>query len=186
MVDEVLTQSKQTLDDVNGFTITTGPGSFTGLRVGVSLIKGFVIATGKPYMSVDTLEAVTSMVEPTPYPICPVLDARKKELYTAFFKYEKNELKRKSPDRAVSPSALCEMIQEPTVFLGNGLDTYGKFLSSHLGSLFVQNVALKKHSMAAGSAFLAYPQFDSNKSFNLNALKINYVRKSEAEIKFGR
>lgn len=180
-----MSQSRQTLADVSGFAVTTGPGSFTGLRVGVSLIKGFVIATGKPYICVDTLEALASLVEPTPRQICPILDARKKELYTAFFKYETNVLRRTSRNMAISPAALCEMIHEPTLFIGNGLETYGNVLSASLGSLFVRKVALKNHSMAAGSAFLAYPQFDIQKSFDLNALKINYIRKSEAEIKFG-
>ena len=75
------------LERVDGFCVTTGPGSFTGLRVGVSLIKGLVLATEKPFWGINTLEAYANLVKPVSQPICPVLDARKKEIYTARFKY---------------------------------------------------------------------------------------------------
>ena len=69
MVDEVLSSAGTGLDNVDGFAVATGPGSFTGLRVGLSLIKGFILATEKPFASVDTLEAMAALVPPTNFAI---------------------------------------------------------------------------------------------------------------------
>ena len=94
LVDEVLSSAGMELDDVDGFAIATGPGSFTGLRVGMSLIKGFILATEKPFVGVDTLEALAALVPLTDFAICPILDARKSEVYSALFSYKDGQLAR--------------------------------------------------------------------------------------------
>ncbi len=181
-VDCVLSQARIHLKDIGGFAITTGPGSFTGLRVGVSLIKGFVLAREIPFKGIDTLEAVSACVEPTSHPICALLDARKKEVYCAFFKYQGNYRKRLTSDRAITPEELCSNISEPTVFIGNGLDTYSEFLQHELGSRFIDGSKTRSRTVAASAAILAKPFLDQNPSMDLDELKITYVRKSEAEI----
>ena len=182
MVDEVLVELEGGLERIDGFCVTTGPGSFTGLRVGVSLIKGLVLATEKPFWGINTLEAYANLVEPASQPICPVLDARKKEVYTARFKYTGEKLSRETPDQAVSPQELCELTQEPTIFLGGGLEPYGETLSSQLGDKFIGQVQIKNQTVAASAAQIAFNQFGASPSFDLDALAIHYVRKSEAEL----
>ena len=86
-IDSILNGSGTKLNEIDGFVITTGPGSFTGLRVGISLLKGFILATEKPFASVNTLEAYANTIQPGPYTICPVLDARKKEVYITVFRH---------------------------------------------------------------------------------------------------
>ncbi len=184
MVDEVLSGAQYQLRDIDGFSVTAGPGSFTGLRVGVSLVKGFVLATEKPFKGIDTLEAVSKCAQPTGHPICAILDARKKEVYCAFFRYEGNKLKRSTPDRAMPPEELCEMVSEPTVFIGSGLDSYGDYFSRRLGSLFIDISNAIRHSVAASAALLAKPHLENHPCFDLGELKIKYVRKSEAELNF--
>ena len=207
MVDEVLSGAQYQLRDIDGFSVTAGPGSFTGLRVGVSLVKGFVLATEKPFKGIDTLEAVSKCAQPTGHPICAILDARKKEVYCAFFryegnrmsdpaasgrgirqefsfKYEGNKLKRSTLDRAMPPEELCEMVSAPTVFIGSGLDSYGDYFSRRLGSLFIDNSNAIRHSVAASAALLAKPHLENHPCFDLGELKIKYVRKSEAELNF--
>jgi tRNA threonylcarbamoyladenosine biosynthesis protein TsaB len=181
-VDEVLAEIGGELDKVDGFCVTTGPGSFTGLRVGVSLIKGLVLATGKPFWGVNTLEVLANRVEPVSYPICPLLDARKKEVYTARFKYKGKFLVRETPDQAVSPQQLCDLTQEATVFLGSGLEPYGDMLSSQLGDKFIDSAPVKNQTLAASAAQLVFNQFQESPCFDLDALAIHYVRKSEAEL----
>ncbi len=184
MVDDVLSEARYKIADIDGFSVTQGPGSFTGLRVGVSLVKGFALAMEKPVQGIDTLEAVSACLEPTEHPICAILDARKKEVYCAFFSYEESELKRTTPDQAMSPEKLCEMILKPTVFTGSGLETYGEYFSSRLGSLFIDNSKAIRHSVAASAALLARPHLENHPCFDLGELKIKYVRKSEAELNF--
>jgi len=184
MVDDVLSESNYKIGDLDGFSVTQGPGSFTGLRVGVSLVKGFVLATQKPFRGIDTLQAVSKCLEPTGHPICAILDARKKEVYCALFKYEGKELKRTTPDQVMPPEELCAMVSEPTVFIGSGLEAYGEFFSDRLGSSYIDNSKAIKHSVAASAALLARPHLEKNPCFDLGELKIKYVRKSEAELNF--
>lgn len=182
LVDKILARSNIKLNDLDGLCLTIGPGSFTGLRVGVSLLKGLIMATSKPFVTIDTLEATALMAMPTNNKICAILDAKKKELYTAFFQATNNKVKRLTPDRAITSEQLCDEILEPTIFVGNGLDSYSEFLANRLGKNF-----LPKHNLtttvAACAARIAEEQFDTNKRFDLNKLIIKYVRKSEAEIK---
>ncbi len=182
MLDKVLGKMDGGLDKVDGFCVTTGPGSFTGLRVGVSLIKGLVLATEKPFWAVNTLEAYANLVKPASQPIRPILDARKKEVYTARFKYTGGHLVRETPDQAVSPQELCELTQEPTIFLGGGLEPYGEILSSQLRDRFIDKASVKNQTVAASATQLAFSQLGANPCFDLDALTIQYVRKSEAEL----
>ena len=182
MVDEVLEKIEGGLERVDGFCVTTGPGSFTGLRVGVSLIKGLVLATDKPFWGINTLEAYANLVKPASQPICPVLDARKKEVYTARFKYTGEHISRVTPDQAVSPQELCDLTQEPTIFLGGGLEPYGETLSSKLGDSFIAQAQIKNQTVAASAVQIAFNQFRNSPSFDLDTLAIHYVRKSEAEL----
>lgn len=183
-VDRILTDAHWNLDRVDGFCVTTGPGSFTGLRVGVSLVKGFILSNGKPFIGVDTLEAVAHLAAPTDRPVCAILDARKQEVYSATFKNSGSRLERISPDRVESPNQLCERISEPTVFIGSGLEPYAEFLATRLGSRFIQNTSTRYQTVAASAAMLAAPNFESEKKWDLDELTIKYIRKSEAENKF--
>lgn len=177
-----MSEAQYKIRDLDGFSVTRGPGSFTGLRVGVSLVKGFVLAEEKPVQGIDTLEAVSVCTDSAGNPVCAILDARKKEVYCAFFKHEGNKLKRSTPDKVISPEELCAMVSEPTVFIGSGLTTYGEFFSRRLGALFIDNSKAIKHSVAASAALLARPHLENNPCFDLGELKIKYVRKSDAEL----
>ena len=182
MIDEVLSNVEGGIDKVDAFCVTTGPGSFTGLRVGVSLIKGLVLATEKPFWGINTLEAFANRVKPIPQPISPILDARKKELYTASFKFKGDRLIRETPDQAVSVEKLCNMTQEPTLFLGSGLEPYGDNLSYQLGEKFIHQAPTKDQTIAASAVQVALNQYQKSLGLDLDTLNIHYVRKSEAEI----
>jgi tRNA threonylcarbamoyladenosine biosynthesis protein TsaB len=182
LMDEVLGNLDRGLEQVDGFCVTTGPGSFTGLRVGVSLVKGLVLATEKPFWGINTLEAYANLVEPVSQAICPILDARKKEVYTAKFKYENEKLVRVTEDQAVTPLELCNLTQEPTVFLGGGIEPYRDIFSSNLENSFIEGSQVKNQTIAASAAQLVFNKFQASPCFDLDALSIHYVRKSEAEL----
>jgi len=185
MVDQVLKEGKSRLDDVDGFAVTVGPGSFTGLRIGVSLLKGFVLATEKPFVGINSLEALARTLDFPMHPICTVLDARKSEVYAAVFESQKNGLHPLIIENALSPESLCEKIEAPTLFAGSGVERYRKIFKESLGARFMEPETPPKFSTAAGAAMLASRQFDHQKQFDLNQLKINYIRKSEAELSLG-
>jgi tRNA threonylcarbamoyladenosine biosynthesis protein TsaB len=186
VVDRVLGETGTDLECVDGFCLTVGPGSFTGLRVGASLVKGLVLATEKPFVGVSTLEAVALLGTSTKNQICAILDARKKEVYSARFRLNEGTLERLSPDRAMSPEELCQEVTEPTVFVGSGLDTYSDLLSSQLESNFLLAQKKNTSTVAACAVRLAGKRFDTEKCFDLGALTIKYIRQSEAELKFAQ
>ena len=186
MVDQVLTEGKSRLDDVDGFAVTIGPGSFTGLRIGVSLLKGFVLATEKPFVGINSLEAMACTLGSPKHPVCTVLDARKSEVYAAVFESQKDGLHPLLKESALSPEALCEKIEVPTLFIGNGVERYREVFKDSLGARFMEPGTLPRFSTAAGTALLASRQFDHQNNFDLNQLRINYIRKSEAELSLGR
>ncbi|MGV7221879.1 MAG: tRNA (adenosine(37)-N6)-threonylcarbamoyltransferase complex dimerization subunit type 1 TsaB [Nitrospinales bacterium] len=184
MVDEVLSSSNINIENIDGFAVTNGPGSFTGLRVGLSLVKGLVLVTEKPFVGVDTLEALASLIPKTDYQVCPLLDARKSEVYCAMFAYEENQLTRITENSAIKPENLCKTISRPTIFIGSGLITYRQLLIDTLGELFIEGKALEDDSVAASASRLAFGDIEKKKNFDLSSLKINYVRKSEAELNY--
>jgi len=185
-VDAILNGSKTKLNQIDGFVITTGPGSFTGLRVGMSLLKGLILATQKPFASVNTLDAYAETVQPGPYAICPVLDARKKEVYTALYNSKNDLCVRETPDQAITPKELCDQIKKPTAFVGNGLVAYRELLSSRLRKKYIHNAPLKKLTVAASAVLIASRDFEKNLQNNLDSLTINYIRPSEAELNYNR
>lgn len=119
---------------ISCIAVSAGPGSFTGLRVGMAAAKGYCFGWGLPMALVPTLEALASRFPEEGRVICPVLDARKKEVYAALFRREGGSLLRLSPDLAVPPGALFDCLPEgEIVFCGDGLSRYGPVLRDRLG-----------------------------------------------------
>ena len=185
-VDALFNSSKIELNQIDGFVITTGPGSFTGLRVGMSFVKGLILATQKPFASVNTLDAYAETVQPGPYAICPILDARKKEVYTALYNSGNGLCERETPDQAIKPGELCNQINKPTVFVGNGIVAYQDLLSSRLKENFIHNTPLRKLTVAASASLIGTRNLKENFQTNLDSLTINYIRPSEAELNYSR
>ena len=183
LIDKILVNSRTKLSDLDGFCLTVGPGSFTGLRIGASILKGLLLATSKPFVKIDTLEAIALRAMPTNKNICTILDAKKKELYTACFHPTSEIPERLSLDRALTPNQLCQEIKEPTIFIGNGLDSYGDFLASKLKEKFLSKPDNHLYTVAACAARIAEKRFESEKTNDLGSLRIKYVRKPEAELK---
>jgi tRNA threonylcarbamoyladenosine biosynthesis protein TsaB len=181
----VLRGARCSVEEIEGWAIALGPGSFTGLRIGVSTVKGLAFATGKPVAGIPTLDVIASQIAPTPYLICPILDARKKEVYTAFYRYgEGDSLRRQSEYRAISPDDLVRQIKERTIFVGDGAKTYGNFLLNRLGSFASFPSAPFHVSHGSMVARLGMELLKKGEHLNLSAFSPLYVRPSEAEMKW--
>jgi len=111
-IEHCLKQSSLKISDIDAFAVAIGPGSFTGLRIGLSTVKGLSYATGKPIVSVPTLDALALNFPYSRYPVCTMLDARKKEVYAALFKWEDDDFVRLINDVSVNPSELLEKLNE--------------------------------------------------------------------------
>jgi len=184
-IELVLTEACCPIENLAGWAIALGPGSFTGLRIGVSTVKGLAFATGKPVTGVSTLDVLASQIAPTPYLICPVLDARKKEVYTAFYRYEKGSfIKRQSDYQAIRPEDLVGRIKEQTIFLGDGAKTYRDFLLNALPSLALFPSAPLHLSHGSIVAKLGSELLQKGECLDLSTFAPIYIRPSEAEMKW--
>jgi tRNA threonylcarbamoyladenosine biosynthesis protein TsaB len=184
-IEFVLREARCPIEQIDGWAIALGPGSFTGLRIGVSTVKGLAFATGKPVAGVSSLDVLASQIAPTQHPICPILDARKNEVYTAFYRYEKgSSLKRQSDYQAIRPGNLVKKITEPTIFLGDGVKNYRDFLLNSLPLLAILPPAPFHVSHGSMVAKLGFELLQKGKHLNLSTFSPLYIRPSEAEMKW--
>ncbi|MBI3397995.1 MAG: tRNA (adenosine(37)-N6)-threonylcarbamoyltransferase complex dimerization subunit type 1 TsaB [Deltaproteobacteria bacterium] len=170
------------IGDIDGFALTTGPGSFTGLRIGLSTIKGFAWSLNKPIAAVSTLEALAMNLPYSDKPVCPILDARKKELYAAIYRMNNNWPVCVMADTAISPHALIERIKEPTIFLGDGVKVYGNLIKDVLEDMAVIAPSHLWPIKASNIGLLAWEKFKSGIVDKPETIALNYLRASEAEL----
>ena len=128
MIDKLLKKAKMKLRSIDCFAISIGPGSFTGLRIGVATIKGFAYTLGKPVIAVPTLDAIARNVKNFEGVICPVLDARKNKVYAALYRSDGKNLKLISKYLLLSVNELMEKTAryDKIIFLGDALHLIGK------------------------------------------------------------
>lgn len=184
-VHNLLEAASRTIHDVEGIALSLGPGSFTGLRIGASTAKGLAFALKIPVAGISTLEALANNAPYHPATVCPVLDARKKEVYAAFFQgNEEGTVSRRSEDRVLSPEDLCRRVTGKTLFLGDGAEAYAGFIREKLGPL--ASFASPELSLprALNVAKLSLPLFQNGRTLELFSFAPVYLRRSEAEIRF--
>lgn len=131
MAEDLLKNAELNLDMVDLFAVAHGPGSFTGIRIGVSTVKGLAWATDKPCIGVSTLEAMAWHGLARGGYICPVMDARRSQVYNALFKIEDGKPLRLCQDRALALPLLAEELKEldnPVFLVGDGAELTAAFL----------------------------------------------------------
>lgn len=121
---EILSVSGETLDRLDALSVVTGPGSFTGLRVGVGLAKGLGMAAEKPIVPVSSLALLAISHRDASVPVCAMIDARKKEVYAGLFLPEGDGLQTLQEERAISPQDLVEVLPVKTLLVGSGVLCY--------------------------------------------------------------
>jgi tRNA threonylcarbamoyl adenosine modification protein YeaZ len=124
-IKEILKKSNLSLRDLDGFAVSIGPGSFTGLRVGVSTVKGLALISQKPVVGIASLDVIAQNVVYFPDIICPIIDAKKNKLYSALYQSKDNRLKKLSKYLLISLAQLMTKIgRRRTLFLGDGIKLY--------------------------------------------------------------
>ena len=133
LIDEVLAAAGMGVRDLGLLAVSIGPGSFTGLRIGLSVAKGLALATGLPVSGVPTLEAYARRAGPRPGLLCPVLDARKGEVYAAAFRWSGDEPVCVAAPVAVTPERFAASLRPPCTLVGDGVDAYFELWRRALG-----------------------------------------------------
>jgi tRNA threonylcarbamoyladenosine biosynthesis protein TsaB len=185
-IDGVLRAARRELADIDAFAVALGPGSFTGLRIGLSTIKGLAFATGKPAVGVPTLDALAWRLPYCAYPICPILDARKNEVYTGLYRTLSGELELLETPRAMPPAALAEELRDglagPVVFVGDAVSRFGPIFSEILGSRACLAPADLRLPSAVTVGEIATGALERGEAGDPGNLVPLYVRPSEAEL----
>ncbi len=182
-LDIILKDSLIDKSDIDGIAVSIGPGSFTGLRIGLATAKGLALGLNKPLIGVPTLDALAYNVPYVSYQVCPILDAKKKEIYTCLFHYESETLVRKSHYQVISPLALIELIHEKTIFIGDGIDAYGSILKERLGELAIFAPKAQRLPRASVIAELGMSKLISGEVMDIFLSEPLYVRSADAEMK---
>jgi tRNA threonylcarbamoyladenosine biosynthesis protein TsaB len=183
-VDYALKKSGYKLSDIDFFAVSTGPGSFTGLRIGLSTVKGFAYATGKPIVSVPTLEALAYNFPFCLYPVCTLLDARKKEVYAALFKWEDEGFIRLISEDSIRIDRFLERLSvEKAVFTGDGAILYRDKILSILNKRAIFAPPDKMLPSPAHVASIGMKKALNGEFSEPISLIPSYIRRSEAELK---
>ncbi|MBM4441185.1 MAG: tRNA (adenosine(37)-N6)-threonylcarbamoyltransferase complex dimerization subunit type 1 TsaB [Candidatus Rokubacteria bacterium] len=120
-VDRALGDAGWPPASLDGFAVAVGPGSFTGLRIGLAAVKGLAFALGRPIAAVPTLDAMAAALPWASRPVCAVLDARRDEVYASLYRWDGAGMRREWEYLALSPAALAERLTEPVIGVGDGV-----------------------------------------------------------------
>jgi tRNA threonylcarbamoyladenosine biosynthesis protein TsaB len=191
LLESLLQSTGMSLQDVGGLALSIGPGSFTGLRIGLSTVKGLAYGSGLPVVGVSTLLAHAARVTNYDGLICTLLDARKNEVYAALFEKAGDSVHRLSEDSVASAATIIEIIRSLArgalcLMVGDGAAVYKRWLLQELrgGALF--QTGDSSLSVAAIVARLSEHRFLSNDADNLGSLTPLYLSRSQAEFKTPR
>jgi tRNA threonylcarbamoyladenosine biosynthesis protein TsaB len=185
-IDRVLKDTGALIDDIDGFAVSIGPGSFTGLRIGVAAVKGLAFTTGRPVAAVPTLKALAWNLPHAGKPVCPLLDAKKKEVYAAIYRSENGSLAAVMPELVLPLGALAENIIEPTVFTGEGAAVFRSELLALLGSRAVFAPLSALVPSAASVAEIGMQLLIAGERTDPDDLTPLYIRRPEAEVAWER
>ena len=183
MAEDVLKTAGKTAREVEAVAVAEGPGSFTGVRIGVAAAKGFAWGRELPCCGVSTLEAMALGLGMYEGYVCPVMDARRSQVYNALFYVNRGTVERIAPDRAISLEELGNELNklEKSIFLvGDGSDLCYNTLSEAVPNLILPPEH-RKHQRAVGVGLAAIRKLAAGEICDGAALTPNYLRLSQAE-----
>jgi len=174
--------AKIEISGVNGFAVTRGPGTFTGLRIGISSVKGFAAACARPVVGVSSLEAIAMQSASINGLVCPMIDARRGEVYTSVYRAEDRGLIKEKEEAVLPPDKAVANINEPCIFVGSGACLYEKIILKRMGNL--AEFAWPGHNVIRGStvARMGLKRIKDSDFDDVSAFVPYYIRKSDAEL----
>lgn len=186
MIEGALSSSKTDINEIDGFAISSGPGSFTGIRIGISAVKGLAAVKKTPCVAVSTLFAMVQNYSDTDCIICAVMDARCNQLYNAIFDIENGVITRLCEDRALMCDELLEEIKNISqstdkcvIIIGDGADIF------YNAAKDIENVKkahpIRQYQNAVGVGFASLDAFKKGETLSPNDLLPFYLRLPQAE-----
>jgi len=184
LTKSLLDLSKLRLSDMDVLAVTSGPGSFTGLRIGLATVKAWAQALAKPVVAVSTLQALAYSACERGRLICPIINARRGELYAALFAQGERLLE----DMLITPQALAERLAAysgPVIFCGDGLAEAGEKLTALLGKRMLQAPKQRQCFLAGAAALIGCDKYRQKDLADPITLAPAYLRLAAAQENIG-
>jgi tRNA threonylcarbamoyladenosine biosynthesis protein TsaB len=186
-VQEICCLSGVHVGDMDLFVCTIGPGSFTGIRIGVATVKGFAFAAEKPVIGVSTLDTLAWNLAGSRNLVCPMLDARKNQVYTALYSPDGNYMLRRMGDETVADVRdFLQSIDREVVFLGDGAEKYSDIIKETLPGKAYFTAGPQNRIRASMAGILGGIKYHAGERMDAVSLMPKYLRLSEAEMKMGQ
>ncbi|MBQ9091139.1 MAG: tRNA (adenosine(37)-N6)-threonylcarbamoyltransferase complex dimerization subunit type 1 TsaB [Anaerotignum sp.] len=182
MIAEIMERSETDKASIDCIACAAGPGSFTGLRIGAATAKGFALALDKPLVAVPTLDALAYNMFETNKIICPIMDARRNQVYAAFYMWENGKMLRLTDHMAESIDRIieiAEILEQDVIFLGDGVPVHREKLEQNPAFLFAP--AHCNMQRASSVAALGMMMAEEGLAKPGDEFELIYLRKSQAE-----
>ncbi len=184
MIDEIMRMTETEVSELDAIAVSAGPGSFTGLRIGSATAKGIGLVTGVPLINVPTLEGLAYNLWGCEKVICPIMDARRGQVYCGVYRFEAGELKTIREQDACDMRDLLQDINamgSPVVFLGDGVPVFSDIIKDECSVAFEFAPAHLNRQRASSVAALGRIYFDRGLTVTASEHAPIYMRKSQAE-----
>jgi len=183
MIDSALGLAGLNLSMTDGLAFTCGPGSFTGLRIGISTILGLSTATRKPIVGISGLDALAMQAAAPDMTICPLIDGRRNEVYCARYRWVNGELVKEAAEQVLSPElAISGLNNTPVLFAGNGAQLYQTLIRDRLGDCARFALNCQNTLRASTVAWISMKRFEMGDVDDIFRFEPMYIRRPDAKI----
>lgn len=184
MLDELVKTLELDLNDIDAIAVCAGPGSFTGLRIGSATAKGLGLALNKPLIGIPTVDGIAYNLYGTERVICPLMDARRQQVYTGLYTFEKDEFKVLTSQKAVAVAEIIDEINalgRPVIFLGDGVPVYKDIIETCVQVDYTFAPAHVAYQRAGAIGALAEIYYAQGRLETASEHRPDYLRLSQAE-----
>jgi tRNA threonylcarbamoyladenosine biosynthesis protein TsaB len=183
-VEDLLHKAEIDKGALDAIGVVRGPGSFTGLRVGLATAKGLSLAANCPLLGISSLQCLAMQLPFTSLPVCVMLDARKQEVYAALYNWEAGSPHPVAEERVIKPEILLSDIPGETLFIGNGALVYRSLIVRQLAGRAHFAPAFLNLPRAGAAAALGLAEWQAGRLLSADEMMPKYLRPSEAELNF--
>ncbi len=182
LIETICAQTGCDIQSLEGLAVSLGPGGFTSLRVGLATAQGLAMALRKPLIGCSVFEAFVASAAGWDGLVCPVLEARRGEVYAAWYRREGTAIQEMRPGSVTTPAELCTLVTERTLFLGSGVRVYGALFQATLGAHAVCLESLAEGTLAVYVACVGETRLRALGPGTPQALTPLYIRAADARL----